>query len=65
MKLYALYTGPTIVENTAKRLRAAGLPVVTEGTAHVYVKAETVREVLLAVGEGFTHRDVRELVFRG
>lgn len=60
MKTYKVYTGPTLVQGMAARLRAAGLFIKLEGTAHVYVEAAN-RENVLAMLNNWTWRDVQEM----
>jgi hypothetical protein len=57
--VYKVYTGPTIVQTTAARLRNAGFSVYLEGTEHVYLTADSPEQVLAALGSGFSHLDVR------
>lgn len=47
MTNYRVYTGPTLVQAVAEKLRTVDTILVTlEGTEHVYVKAPSVRDVL-------------------
>lgn len=61
---HKVYTGPTIVKQTADRLRASGLTVTLEGTDRVYVEANDFRTVLAALKQscctGWSNRDIRE-----
>jgi hypothetical protein len=64
MTNYRLYTGPTIVQDVAERLRENDSVLVTFiGTQHVYVSAPNADAILDAVGRGrgWTERDVLEL----
>lgn len=58
MTHYRVYTGPTLVQEAARRLEAAYLHVTLRGTEHVYVEAPTEQAVLLALKSGWTFRDV-------
>lgn len=65
MNRYRVYTGPTLVQCIAERLRASRyvLHVTFEGTMHVYVTAESAHCILAALGrgQGWTFRDIQEL----
>lgn len=64
MQNYRVYTGPTLVQAVAEKLRTVDTILVTlEGTEHVYVKAPSVRDVLsgLVPMSGWDERDVREM----
>jgi hypothetical protein len=62
MHKYKVYTGPTVVQYAANRLRDRGYTV-SEGTEHVYTEAASREDVLEALprGVGWTWRDVQEL----
>lgn len=62
MTHYRVYTGPTLVQEAARRLEAAFLHVTLRGTEHVYVEAPNEAAVLTALNEphksGWTWRDL-------
>jgi hypothetical protein len=48
LHVFAVYTGPTLVKETAQRLRDAGFAVLCEGTERVYVKTFRKRSDVVA-----------------
>lgn len=59
---FAVYTGPTLVEPVAQRLRDAGVTVTCEGTMHVHVETDkTEADLLTILGPTWNQRDVRYL----
>lgn len=62
LRRYRIYTGPTIVQETAMRLDAAGFHVVTVGTEHVYIETTRDKEqVLKVLGLTWIWNDVLEI----
>jgi hypothetical protein len=62
MNHYRIYTGPTIVHQTADRLLNAGVRVVVEGTAHLYVRTNLEPlQVLTLLGPTWKTADVVRL----
>ncbi len=61
---YNIYTGPTVVQRVADKLRSSDSVLVTlEGTMHVYVIADTPQAILDALIpiEGWKLSDVRPM----
>jgi hypothetical protein len=66
MNRFAIYTGPTLVQWVAEKLRQKeDITVTIEGTAHVHVATPYSRDYVLglmpSIGSGWTHRDIRQL----
>lgn len=64
MSNYRVYTGPTLVQAVAEKLRTVDTILVTlEGTEHVYVSAPSAKDVLsgLVPMSGWDERDIREM----
>lgn len=60
-KKYSVYTGPTIVKQTAQRLEKAGFKVYLEGTEHVFVLTDrTPEDILQVLGPTWKPSDVQE-----
>ena len=70
VKKYRVYTGPTLVQQTAEKLRAAGCNVTIEGTEHVHFTTDKPREEVLQLlrepnqagtgAVGWSDRDIKE-----
>jgi hypothetical protein len=64
IRKYRIYTGPTIVQGVANRLRANHFPVTIEGTESVWIRtSRNVSDVLETLNEQWstwTARDIQE-----
>ena len=57
--LYSVYTGPTLVQQVAARLRSLGWDVTCEGTEHVHVHSVRPKhELVRACGRTWRDNDV-------
>jgi hypothetical protein len=60
--LYSVYTGPTLVQQVANRLRSLGWQVTCEGTEHVHVHSlKPKHELVRACGRTWRDNDVQVL----
>lgn len=61
MNRWKLYTGPTLVNYVANRLRTHGVNVTVEGTEHVYLLTDLDRYQLLNLLPTWQPRDLQLL----